>query len=107
MSEREMFKAHFMAEGFDERNFERYDIHDPEDEASYRNTQIELMWQGWHDRAAIASASQQAAQPKTAMTDEQRHGLRNCINGGTQMGWISDDDARAILAAAGVSLETK
>lgn len=51
---------------------------------------------------AITAASQQAAQPKAAMTEAQRHGLSTCINGGTQMGWISDDDARAILAAVGV-----
>lgn len=97
MDQRESFESKFRGR-FDMRR-------DPNTQSRYFAYATNWIWEAW--QAAIAAASQQAAKPKAAMTEAQQHGLRTCINGGTQMGWISDDDSRAILAAAGVSLEAK
>jgi hypothetical protein len=56
-----------------------------------------VVWQ-----AAVASCDAgipASVEQVDALTDGQRRALSNCISGGVQMGWISDDDARAIIAA--------
>lgn len=52
--ERAAFKAHFIAEGWGEHHFERYNVYDPDDTRNYHSRHITDMWDGWKARAALA-----------------------------------------------------
>lgn len=86
MSEREMFEAWHRSTFLEEPN---------------NNDERWFVWQ-----AAIASVSQQAAQPKAAMTDEQIIAIRAAVGDRYNSAWHLSDSAacefaRAIEAASG------